>query len=132
MNDELTAAIVDVDDRQVTFRVTSVQPYHCNETTVIPRDDNGDGDSYQDNNGDEYTPDNDCPPPQKRRRLKGSKNKPKTVPTKTNNVHLTQREADNLVLSQKLRTTREITTLGKPFKLSTKAEIEALIARGVF
>jgi hypothetical protein len=37
-----------------------------------------------------------------------------------------------MVLSWKLRTTGKITTLGKPFELSTKAEIEALIARGVF
>jgi hypothetical protein len=36
------------------------------------------------------------------------------------------------VLSQKLRTTGKITTPGELFELSTKAEIEALIARGVF
>ena len=49
-----------------------------------------------------------------------------------NAVHLTQREQDDLVLAQALRSTGKITTPGQPFEASTQAEIDALIARGVF
>lgn len=39
---------------------------------------------------------------------------------------------DDLVLSKKLRATGKITTPEHPFEQSTKAEIDALITRGVF
>ena len=123
MNDDLTAAIVDVDGRQATFRITSVQTYHCDDSTVVPRH----NDDCEDTNDGEFTPDTDGPPRRKRGRPKGSKNKPKPAPIETNDVNLTQREADDLVLPRKLRTTGKITTPGEPLELSTKAEIDALI-----
>ncbi|KAF1360357.1 hypothetical protein EJ07DRAFT_165511 [Lizonia empirigonia] len=117
MNDDLTAAIVD--------------PYHRNNSTVIPRDDD-DNDGCGDADDDEFIPETEGPPPRKRGRPKGSKNKPNPAPIETNDVNLTQREEDDLVLSRKLRATGKITTPGEPFELSTKAEIDALITRGVF
>jgi len=56
---------------------------------------------------------------------KGSKNKPK-------DVHLTQREQNDIDLATELRAAGKITTPGKPFEQSTKEEIDALIARSVF
>ncbi|EDU42711.1 conserved hypothetical protein [Pyrenophora tritici-repentis Pt-1C-BFP] len=129
MNDDLTAAIVDVDGRQATFRVILVQLYHRNNSTVIPRDDD-DNDNCGDADDDEFILETEVLPPRKRGRPKGSKNKPKLAPIETNDVNLTQREEDNLVLSRKLRATSKITTLGELFELSTKAEIYALITRG--
>ncbi|KAF1828035.1 hypothetical protein BDW02DRAFT_584775, partial [Decorospora gaudefroyi] len=74
-------------------------------------------------------------PKRGRGRPKGSKNKPKatTAPTEdVNQMHLAQREQDDLLLSKKLQTTGKITTLGRLFEQSAKAEIDALITRGVF
>jgi hypothetical protein len=61
MNDDLTAAIVDVDNKQVTFRVTAVKLYHCNDSTVILRDDDNNSDQGGANN-DEFILDAEDPP----------------------------------------------------------------------
>ncbi|KAF2028537.1 hypothetical protein EK21DRAFT_90515 [Setomelanomma holmii] len=56
-----------------------------------------------------------------------------TTPAETvNAIHLTQREQDDLILAQALRSAGKIITLEQPFKKSTQTEIDALIACGVF
>ena len=136
LNDDQTAVVIaDENGKQATFRITSVQPYHRDESTVIPiknRDLNNDPGN---NNDKDFTPREEMttPPRRGRGRPKGSKNKPKVIqhPDPVT-AHLTQREKDNLTLSMKLRATGRINTPGQPFEDSTQAEIDGLIARGVF
>ncbi|KAF1357214.1 hypothetical protein EJ07DRAFT_129503, partial [Lizonia empirigonia] len=124
-----TAVIVDIDGRQATFRITSVQPYYRNESTEISL--HNDDKDHRETRDDDYIPEDD-PPRRRRGRPKGSKNKLKAAQAETYDTNLAQREQDDLVLSRKLRATGRITTPGQPFELSTKMEIESLIARGVF
>lgn len=130
------AVIVEVNDRQIVFRITSVRPYHGNDTTVIPNSPEDDGMATGDDPRDEeYLPTMDDLPPRPRRgRPKGSKNKPKPKADEvvTATVNLSQRERDDLVLARKLRQTGKITTPGQPFETSTITEIDALISQGVF
>ena len=109
-----------------------MQLYYRNNSTVILRNDDDNNNSCGDADNNKFILETEGLPLQKRGCLKGSKNKLKPAPIKTNDVNLTQREEDNLVLSRKLRATAKITTLGELFKLSTKAEINALITRRVF
>ncbi|EFQ94716.1 hypothetical protein PTT_07506, partial [Pyrenophora teres f. teres 0-1] len=39
LNDDQTAAIVNAHGKQASFRITSVQPYHQDDTTNLPRPD---------------------------------------------------------------------------------------------
>ena len=75
---------------------------------------------------DEFTPQ---PPPPKRRpgRPKGSKNKPKP-----STAFISPKETSDRKLSEKLRREGKITTPGRPFEASDKAEVDALIANEIF
>ncbi|CAE7021550.1 Polyprotein [Pyrenophora teres f. teres] len=132
LNNDQTAAIVDTYGKQASFRITSVQPYHQDDTTNLPRPDeeqHSDEEPHSDHqrDNDEFVPQEE--PPQRRGRgcPKGSKNKPKT-----HAANLAQREKDDIVLARTLRTTGKITTPGEPFEMSTRTEIDGLITRGVF
>ncbi|KAF7578000.1 hypothetical protein PtrM4_022400 [Pyrenophora tritici-repentis] len=132
LNDDQTAAIVDAHGKQASFRITSVQPYHQDDTTNLPRPDeeqHGDEEQHSEHqrDNDDFVPPEEPPQRRGRGRPKGSKNKPKT-----HAANLAQREKDDIVLARTLRTTGKITTPGEPFELSTKTEIDALITRGVF
>ncbi|KAF1828306.1 hypothetical protein BDW02DRAFT_652134 [Decorospora gaudefroyi] len=130
-NPDYTAATVDVNGHHATFRITSVKPYHSDNSTFVPPDHLDDGEDDADD--DDFTPNLDQAQPKRGRgRPKGSKNKPKatTAPTEdVNQMHLAQREQDDLLLSKKLRAIGKITTPGRPFEQSAKAEIDALITR---
>ena len=129
LNTDRTAVIVDVDVRQATFRITSVQPYYRNKYTKSnPHNDDKD---HRETRDDDYISEDD-PRRRRRGRPKGSKNKPKAAQAETYDANLAQREQDDLVLSRKLRANGKITMPGLPFELSTKMEIESLIAQGVF
>lgn len=135
-NDDQTAAVVDFNGRQATFRTTVVRPYYEDEHTATQASRNNDTivDTTDDAAGagddvgpdEDYQPEQSAPPPRRGRgRPKGSKNKPKQT-------FLTRKEQDDYDLAIRLRLDRKITTPGKPFEESTKAEIDALIAQGVF
>lgn len=135
LNTDQTATIIDVDGKQTTFRLTAVRPYHQDTSTSIPLNNlDNDHDNLSD---DDFTPEAEepAPPRRGRGRPRGSKNKPKTMMTSVQTVgsaYITQREQDDLVLAQKLRAAGKISTPGRPFEMATKAEIDALITRGVF
>lgn len=132
-NNDNTAAIVSINGRDVTFRVTVVRPYYCDSTANLdtPHEatDNHEDSDHPAIDDEEFIPHQDEQPRRRRGRPKGSKNKPKTPPT---TAYLAQREQDDLALARQLRAAGKITTSGGPFELSTKAEIDALITRGVF
>ncbi|KAK1912598.1 hypothetical protein P3342_004534 [Pyrenophora teres f. teres] len=132
LNNDQTAAVIDTHGKQASFRITSVQPYHQDDTTNLPRldeeqhsDEEPHSDHQRDN--DEFVPQEEPPQRRGRGRPKGSKNKPKT-----HAANLAQREKDDIVLARTLRTTGKITTPGEPFEMSTRTEIDGLITRGVF
>ncbi|KAM4058411.1 cwf18 domain containing protein [Hirsutella rhossiliensis] len=75
------------------------------------------------------------PPPRKRGRPPGSKNKPKDLIMMAQAVDqsfLTQKEEDAQALSLKLRSDGIITSPGDPFEESDNKEITDLVGRGVF
>ncbi len=136
LNQDKTAAIVDINGRQVQFRITVVRPYYKDDS-IGPHAPSPDNDERE--AGDEYFPEVEQQPPRRRRRgrPKGSKNKPKAVAPVTPaaniaDVFLAPREEDAIILARGLRAAGTITTPGEPFEQSTKAEIDALITRGVF
>ena len=139
-NDDQTAAIVDIDDRQVSFRITSVQPYYRNDSTMTLRETDGNANSDTDQGGDlgeagdgEFAPGINEPPKRRRGRPKGSKKKPKETPAQgITEAYMAKKEMDDIVLARKFRATGRITTPSKPFEASTRTEIDMLIARGVF
>ncbi|CAE7020329.1 hypothetical protein PTTW11_03046 [Pyrenophora teres f. teres] len=132
LNNDQTATIVNTHSKQASFRITSVQPYHQDNTTNLPRLDeeqHSDKELHSDyqRDNDKFVPREEAPQRRGRGRPKGSKNKPKT-----HAANLAQREKDDIVLARTLRTTSKITTPGEPFKMSTRTEINGLITRGVF
>jgi hypothetical protein len=132
-SDNQAAAVVDVDSRQATFQIIAVQPYHKDESTVIYQPAQQNEDLRDEAQAASDRADGDfqlelealAPPRRGRGRPKGSKNKPKQT-------FLTRKEQDDYDLAIRLRLDRKITAPGKPFEESTKAEIDALIAQGVF
>ncbi len=118
------------------FRSTVVKPYYNEENKE--NDAHDDPDYLDDLAGND--PDFACPgvrniepistedpgsiPPAKRGRgrPKGSKNR----------IFISAKEESDLQLAKDLRAQGRITTPGAPFELSTKQEIDTLIARGVF
>ena len=124
-NTDQTAAILDINDNQSTFRITAIQQYYKDDSTIVITPDEYNEEPIEPD--DEYhpEPESEQPPRRGHGRPKGSKNKPK-------DVHLTQREQNDIDLATELRAAGKITTFGKPFEQSTKEEIDALIARGVF
>ena len=138
-NDDDTACTVEINDRPVIFRITSVKPYYQNKNTEIPAAELSieEGKELQRDDADEYNPEaNVSVAPRRRGRPKGSKSKPSFAPNlevKYNgSIFLSDKENADAALAVRLRKEGKILTPGAPFELSDQAEIEALIGNGVF
>ena len=137
------------------FRITSIRPYHRDHETdtadraVAPIENNHDpigNDDALGNDTDQPSthegglpsqlPDKDFtpqqpPPKRKPGRPRGSKNKPKPSPNASAAL-LSTKEIADFNLATRLRAEKKITTPGRPFEASDEAEIDALIANGIF
>ncbi|XDG08264.1 hypothetical protein ABKA04_007879 [Annulohypoxylon sp. FPYF3050] len=142
---------VEVNERPVDFRITSVKPYFRDENTNIPNDgDDNDSDTEQDE-PDEYIPEPEGTAKRGRGRPRGSRNKPKdaalyeemceeiaeyeafmTMSPDEYEAFISRKEMADQKLSLQLRKEGKITTPGQPFEQSDAQEIEGLIGRGVF